>query len=163
MVVTFFPTARETGVTQERTASPSSCTVQAPHSAIPQPYFVPVRPRFSRRTHSSGMAGSTSSEDRLPLTTRVSMAYPRAEDTAFMPECKPGWANYWGSKAHFRPAYRRAGTRDKQLPAGIDLVRIAQYCAYGGSRSAGRGQSLSARGLSCDDERAWIPGAGANR
>ena len=27
------------------------CTVQAPHSAIPQPNFVPVMPNVSRRTH----------------------------------------------------------------------------------------------------------------
>jgi len=43
MVVTFFPSARETGATQERTAWPSICTVQAPHSAMPQPYLVPAK------------------------------------------------------------------------------------------------------------------------
>jgi hypothetical protein len=42
MVTTFFPAASETGVTQERTASPSRCTVQAPHRDIPQPNFTPV-------------------------------------------------------------------------------------------------------------------------
>src|SRR5208282_1446032 len=71
IVVTFFPTARDTGVTHERTASPSRCTVQAPHCAIPQPYFVPVRCRFSRKTHSSGIWGSTSTVDRFPFTTSV--------------------------------------------------------------------------------------------
>src|SRR5258707_1112228 len=31
-------------VTQDRVAAPSTCTVQAPHSAAPQPNFVPVMP-----------------------------------------------------------------------------------------------------------------------
>src|SRR5580704_2115008 len=60
MVVTSFPEARDTGVLQERTGRPSRCTVQAPHCATPQPYFVPVRPRCSRKTQSRGVDGSTS-------------------------------------------------------------------------------------------------------
>src|SRR5579863_3058148 len=60
MVVTCFPAARDTGVLQERTGRPSRCTVQAPHCATPQPYFVPVRPRCSRKTQSRGVEGSTS-------------------------------------------------------------------------------------------------------
>src|SRR2546427_622070 len=60
MVVTSLPTARDTGATQERIASPSRWTVQAPHCAMPQPYFVPVRPRFSRKTQSRGVEESTS-------------------------------------------------------------------------------------------------------
>jgi len=36
MVVTSLPAARESGVTHDRTASPSRWTVHAPHSAIPQ-------------------------------------------------------------------------------------------------------------------------------
>src|SRR5579864_2685844 len=60
MVVTCFPAARDTGVLQERTGRPSRCTVQAPHCATPQPYFVPVRPRCSRKTQSSGVEGSAS-------------------------------------------------------------------------------------------------------
>ena len=42
MVVIFLPCAAETGVTHERVAWPSMCTVQAPHSAMPQPNLVPV-------------------------------------------------------------------------------------------------------------------------
>src|SRR5580658_2916498 len=68
MVVTFFPSARETGATQERTACPSICTVHAPHSAMPQPYFVPVRFRESRITHSKGVDGGSSTVTGLPLT-----------------------------------------------------------------------------------------------
>src|SRR5580700_7148050 len=68
MVVTFLPAARETGATQERTACPSICTVQAPHSAIPQPYLVPVRFSESRITHSKGVDGGSSTLTFLPLT-----------------------------------------------------------------------------------------------
>ena len=41
MVTIFFPTAADTGSAQERTGSPSTCTVQAPQTAMPQPYLVP--------------------------------------------------------------------------------------------------------------------------
>jgi hypothetical protein len=68
MVVTRCPSARATGVTQDRTASPFRCTVQQPHIAMPQPYFVPVSPRWSRSTQSSGVLGSTSTLRTLPFT-----------------------------------------------------------------------------------------------
>jgi len=44
IVVIFLPTIDETGAMHERVATPSTCTVQAPHWAMPQPYLVPVRP-----------------------------------------------------------------------------------------------------------------------
>jgi len=60
IVVILLPTAALTGMLQERTAAPSRWTVQAPHWAMPQPYFVPVRPTCSRITQSKGVFGSTS-------------------------------------------------------------------------------------------------------
>jgi hypothetical protein len=42
IVVICRPAAAVTGVTHERVAWPSRCTVQAPHSAMPQPNLVPV-------------------------------------------------------------------------------------------------------------------------
>jgi hypothetical protein len=60
MVVIFRSPTEETGVTQERIGSPSRCTVQAPHWAMPHPNLVPVRPSPSRRAQSSGVSGSTS-------------------------------------------------------------------------------------------------------
>ena len=42
MVVIFLPTASFAEVWQERTATPSRCTVQAPHRPAPQPNLVPV-------------------------------------------------------------------------------------------------------------------------
>src|SRR5262249_58556593 len=61
IVVICFPSASLTGTHHERIATPSMCTVQAPHWAMPQPYLVPVSPIVSRNTHSSGVLGSTSS------------------------------------------------------------------------------------------------------
>jgi hypothetical protein len=67
MVVTAAPCRLSTGVTQERVAVPSTCTVQAPHSAMPQPNLVPVIPSTSRSTHNSGVSPSTSTLCILPL------------------------------------------------------------------------------------------------
>src|SRR6185312_5747372 len=58
---------------QERTASPSTWTVQAPHCAMPQPNFVPVIPSSSRMTQSSGVSDSTSSEYAFPFTVSAIM------------------------------------------------------------------------------------------
>ncbi len=71
MVVIRLPATSPTAVTQERVASPSTCTVQAPHSAMPQPYLVPVRPSTSRSTQSSGISGSTSTRGGSPLTVKA--------------------------------------------------------------------------------------------
>src|SRR5438876_1167280 len=57
MVLTGLPWAAESGVMQERTASPSRWTVQAPQRAMPQPYLVPVSPSESRSTQRSGVSG----------------------------------------------------------------------------------------------------------
>jgi hypothetical protein len=49
-VVTFEFAALETGVAQERIATPFRCTVQAPHCARPQPNFGASDPRSFRTT-----------------------------------------------------------------------------------------------------------------
>src|SRR6266404_9017400 len=59
------------GVTQERVGAPSTCTVQAPQSAMPQPNFVPVMPSTSRNTHKRGVSPSTSTVRSAPLTLIV--------------------------------------------------------------------------------------------
>src|SRR5438034_3743936 len=76
MVVTVLPAAAATGVTQERIGRPSICTVQAPHSAAPQPNLVPVMPSTSRSTQSSGVSPSTSMLCGLPLMLMVKAMYP---------------------------------------------------------------------------------------
>ncbi|CAG9231666.1 hypothetical protein PSP6_590065 [Paraburkholderia tropica] len=67
------PSSAATGSTHERTATPSRCTVQAPHCAMPQPNFVPVRPTISRNTQSSGMSGGASIVWVSPLMVNVVM------------------------------------------------------------------------------------------
>src|SRR3954451_695800 len=71
MVVTYAPSTLSTEVMQDRVATPSTCTVQAPHSAMPQPNFVPVIPSTSRSTQSSGVSSSTSTLCVFPLTLMV--------------------------------------------------------------------------------------------
>src|SRR4051812_12793118 len=71
MVVTSEPCRLSTVVTQDRVATPSTCTVQAPHWAMPQPNLVPVMPSTSRSTQSSGVSSSTSTLWVLPLILMV--------------------------------------------------------------------------------------------
>ena len=59
------------------TDAASRCTVHAPHSAMPQPNLVPVRPTTSRMAHSRGIFGSASKLVGLPLRTKdVDMVTP---------------------------------------------------------------------------------------
>ena len=71
MVVTRRPATEARGVTQERIATPSKCTVQAPHMAMPQPNLVPGSPATSLTAQSSGMSGSASSVVAVPLSVKV--------------------------------------------------------------------------------------------
>src|SRR5712671_5464116 len=74
-VTTFFPTAEDDGYTQERTLSPFTCTVHAPHCESPQPKRGPRRPRSSRNTYSSGtFASSTRTFRAFPLTVSRNVA-----------------------------------------------------------------------------------------
>src|ERR1700710_2160359 len=61
---------------QERTGLPPTCTVQTPHWAMPQPYLVPTRLRWSRSTHSSGVSSAASTSRDCPLIVRVSISLP---------------------------------------------------------------------------------------
>src|SRR5439155_11962699 len=76
--------AEATGSTQERTALPSRCTVQAPHIATPQPYLVPVRPACSRIAHRRGVLGSTLSSMDLPLMVKRAIASPSPDYCAVL-------------------------------------------------------------------------------
>src|ERR1700755_2005644 len=67
MVVTSRPTTSFTEVMQDRTASLSTITVQAPQNAWPQPNLVPVSPVSSRRNQSNGRSGSPSQLRSWPL------------------------------------------------------------------------------------------------
>src|SRR2546423_13988314 len=58
IVVTFLSTTAEIGVTHARTGLPSTCTVHAPHWAMPPPDLGPVGVGVFRPTPRSGAPGS---------------------------------------------------------------------------------------------------------
>ena len=62
------PSTWQSGTRHESTGAPSSRTVQAPHSPSPQPSFVPVSARSSRRTSRSRRMPGTSSSTASALT-----------------------------------------------------------------------------------------------
>src|ERR1700730_9744370 len=83
------------GNKQERTALPSRCTVQAPHCAIPQPNFVPVIPKRSRSTQSSGISAGASTVLLSPLIVNATIgtSYRPASQHVFRPVyCARVWA-----------------------------------------------------------------------
>jgi len=67
MVVTSRPSARNAGVMQLLTVTPSSQTVHAPQSPVSQPFFTPNQPR-SRRKVRRHWPGAGSVEKVVPLT-----------------------------------------------------------------------------------------------
>src|ERR1041385_9010646 len=67
MVVTSLPSQSPTMRPHERTAFPSTCTVQAPHCAMPQPNLVPVSLSSSRITQRRGVLSSEFAATGLPL------------------------------------------------------------------------------------------------
>src|SRR5437763_2147085 len=83
IVVTVAPSHCTASSKQARALSPSTSTVQAPHTPCSQPTWVPVSPRSSRRKSLSARRGSISRSTTTPLTVRrVPMAilgrgYPR--------------------------------------------------------------------------------------
>src|ERR1700683_325582 len=71
MVVIFLPETWDRRVWQERTGTPSTCTVHAPQSPAPQPNLVPVSPTSSRITHNSGVSASALTYTALPLRVNL--------------------------------------------------------------------------------------------
>src|ERR1041385_2217993 len=66
VVICFLPSVAIL-VVQDLCGLPSISTVQAPHWPSPQPYFVPVRSRCSRRTVNRVVLGLASSECERPF------------------------------------------------------------------------------------------------
>jgi hypothetical protein len=60
-----------TGTRQADISRPSTRMLQAPHTPTPHPSLVPVRPRSSRRTSSTGRAGGVRTDRVRPLTVTV--------------------------------------------------------------------------------------------
>jgi hypothetical protein len=74
MVVTLRPSASPSDSVQLGMAWPSTITVQAPHSPVPQPYLVPVRLAASRKAHSSGVSSGRRISSGWALIVRLAMA-----------------------------------------------------------------------------------------
>ena len=70
MVVISVPSACRMGMRQELIRSPLRMTAQAPHSPSPQPSFVPVNWRSSRRTSRRRFIGGASMVSCFPLMVR---------------------------------------------------------------------------------------------
>src|SRR6476660_9667853 len=118
MVWMRLPTTVETGVTQDRTASPSTRTVQAPQAATPQPNLVPVMFNTSRNTHNRGMLGSASAVMALPLI-RSSTPPPQL-------------------LAQLRRLYRRLHAGDRGAsPAATRIIPSSYGIDYPSQRAAG--------------------------
>src|SRR5205823_9890992 len=84
-VVTSAPCAWTANSKQERTASPSSSTVHAPHTPCSHPRWVPVRAQSSRRKSASVFLGSTRASRRSLFTimvTATGSGTPRLRDRA---------------------------------------------------------------------------------
>src|SRR4051812_17377145 len=74
IVVNDLPAAASIVIVHDRTARSFCSTVHAPHTPAPHPYFVPVRFRRSRSTHSNGIAASASMRCDVSLTMIVKTA-----------------------------------------------------------------------------------------
>src|ERR1700755_501198 len=66
------------GITQDRAATPSISTAQAPHSPRPQPYFGPFKARSLRSTCSSGVDGAAGVHPSTPFTRSTPPELPAA-------------------------------------------------------------------------------------
>src|SRR5207302_5660748 len=98
MVVIFFPATSPTMVWHDRTASPLTCTVQAPHRPAPQPNFVPVICNCSRIAQRSGVSFAASTDMLRPLMVSVGIGvFP----------CRCNEAAYGGNLCSGHPPDRR--------------------------------------------------------
>src|SRR5688500_10543414 len=155
MVVIFALAAALTGMTQERTAAPLTCTVHAPHCATPQPYFVPVRPTCSRITHSSGVFGSTSTSCVLPLIVKRTIALLLPVDLMRGELLYSRGKSGGNSHSAKRELCRVAALRDDQEKRNEDQtdgIKPIIVCAHAGILAPAQRGSISAAGRSIADE-----------
>src|SRR5579883_1847200 len=125
MVVTFLPETEEIGVMHERVASPLTCTVHAPQRAIPQPNFVPVRLRVSRKTQSNGISGLTSTVSGFPLRVKV-MDMRTSEAYAHILHQFPAWTEM-RTKRNRRISFGHGPASAKGFPNSIEHHVVYTY------------------------------------
>src|SRR5262245_8839917 len=103
IVTTFLPATAETGVVHALTAWPPTSTVQAPHTAMPQPNLVPVNPNSSRTTHISGVSGGDADETDFPFRIKlVAMRLPSLSHKETRRELAPQTLVAWTARVHAR-------------------------------------------------------------
>src|SRR4051794_39812892 len=73
IVVTARPAQSATGVMHGLNAPPSRWLVHALHTPTPQPYFGPVTPSRSRRTHSNGSSAAAVTVVLAPFSVNVKL------------------------------------------------------------------------------------------
>src|SRR5437588_3437274 len=73
IVSTLAPSACTASRVQAFTASPLTCTTQAPHWLVSQPTCVPVSPSCSRSSCTNKVRPSTVADAGLPLTVRLTV------------------------------------------------------------------------------------------
>src|SRR5215204_2915525 len=172
MVVICLPDASASVTPQERVATPSTCTVQAPHWAMPQPYLVPVRPTCSRMTHNSGVLGSAFTSCTVPLIVRRAILSSR--ERGHLGIARLGKSGRRAARKHPPPVVRRDASyavlrgsrvrsrnRDERVfrgrPAGLGGQATARY---GRASQACRAWPHNRAGLVCPRGEPWGAGAG---
>src|SRR2546422_2607886 len=121
MVTTRLPSIAATGVMHARVAWPSTWTVHAPQSAMPQPNLVPVRWSWSRNAQRSGVSGAARKSTGSPLTKNLAMAVGCG--TGEPPLC------LWYDSLALEPSCRMPRTRSRLFPTPDD-AETAFYEAF---------------------------------
>src|SRR2546421_6121699 len=147
-VVIFVSTTARAGVTQERTALPSTRTVQAPHCAMPQPNLAALSSKSLRRTYSNGVSGAAATVRRRPLTLSVTaisfllrnrppqvrtrrartllLRRKRCDAKRFrLPSHPPFSSAFSGVRTFLKAPTPRMDCRAERVPSGRDL-RVVQ-------------------------------------
>ena len=136
-VTTSQPSARSAGTRQLITATPSSQTVQAPHSPSAQPSFVPVSPASSRSARSSVLPRTLCRTVGLPLSVRCTVSDEwrngRAAEWLISP-----FARFCHSRRSPSPTAAPAAPANPRAPCrratGAARARSARAPCRGGNR-----------------------------
>src|SRR5215469_18594057 len=110
---------------------------------MPHPYLVPVNPRFSRNTQSSGVEGSTSTFCCLPFTLSVIMwaSYERATFYSCAAHCVylPEWLGQQNLILTSREQSCPSAFKSRRLGAGgiFDIGCSNNWVSFQGRRMKG--------------------------
>src|SRR6266853_1788466 len=146
-----------TGVMQERVATPSTCTVQAPHSAMPHPNFVPVMPSTSRNTHKSGVSPSTSTVRSTPLILiAVAMATSRLSRGSGMERDSLPWQSAGNAQLGCRRSGRKAARSGRSLPGRFQRLAPPHQVVEHRLPALHQIAVIIQRATALDDPKIWL-------